>query len=283
MKRLLVIFFLLSIPAVAQQTKNEKAAWQGEEAYWKMLHDGDKEGYMALWDERFVGWPRCENAPIGRDGIAANFAPGAEYKLQPLSVREYGDDIVITFYRALVTRKGATHSNRLSHTWRHSKTGWHIVGGMSAEDVASPKPASGASLTDKMAIYNPLLGPEWTCTHQIGNQLPQKDSGTLSFIVAPKNVLEIVVSGPDFAARNFIGFDAKSNQYWRTEMGVFGGILRETSIDGVNFSGLNIGGPQAKGSEPFPIRSVMTVAPSASDLTEVFQDTGVTVIHRCTR
>ncbi len=44
------------------------------------------------------------------------------------------------------------------------------------------------------------------------------------------------MSGPEFAARNFIGFDAKSNQYWRTEMGVFGGIMRETSSDGVNFS-----------------------------------------------
>ncbi len=80
------------------------------------------------------------------------------------------------------------------------------------------------------------------------------------------------------------GWQATSS-YWRTEMGVFGGILRETSSDGVNFTGLDIGGPQAKDSSPFPIRSLMTVAPDgrSSDLTEIFPDTNVTLIHRCTR
>ncbi len=149
----------------------------------------------------------------------------------------------------------------------------------------APVPASSLALTGRMAIYNPLLGAPWTCTHQTGNQPPVKDAGTVTFVVAPQNVLEIVVSGPGFAARNFIGFDAKSNEYWRTEMGVFGGIMRETSSDGVNFSGLDMGGPQARDSTPFPVRSVMTVGAdgTSSDLTEVFPATNVTLKHRCTR
>ncbi len=163
---------------------------------------------------------------------------------------------------------------------------WLSIHATRIEDGRNAVQTSAAtSFSGKMGIYNALLGEPWTCTHQAGNQPPTTEAGTVTFVVAPQNVLEIVVSGPNFAARNFIGFDAKSSQYWRTEMGVFGGILRETSSDGVNFSGLNLGGPQAKGSAPFPIRSVMTVAPDgrSSDLTEEFPDNNVTLIHRCTR
>ncbi len=106
-------------------------------------------------------------------------------------------------------------------------------------------------------------------------------------MVAPQNVLEIVVSGPAFAARSFIGFDAKSGRYWRTEMGVFGGIMRETSTDGLNFSGVNIGGPQARGSGAFPVRSTLTVEPDgrSTDLTEHFPRTpkDLTLKNHCTR
>jgi Protein of unknown function (DUF3225) len=85
-----------------------------------------------------VGWPRFEANPAGKDKIASTFfAPVSEYKFLPLSVREYGKNFAITFYRASIT--GVTRTSRLTHTWKRSKSGWRIVGGMSADDVSSPK------------------------------------------------------------------------------------------------------------------------------------------------
>lgn len=288
----------------------EQEVWEQEETYWRSLKADDREAYLQLWDEHFTGWAKFENTPADKERIRQELATApvsrgkvVNYELQPLSVRAHGNDVVITFYRARVSRadpKGEveTRTSRLTHTWMKTDHGWRIAGGMSADDnevtihaatiedgTNAAQTSAATSLAGKMAMYNALLGDPWTCTHQAGNQPPIKDAGTVTFVVAPQNVLEIVVSGADFAARNFIGFDAKSNQYWRTEMGVFGGILRETSSDGVNFSGLNFGGPQAKGSAPFPIRSIMTVGPDgrSSDLTEEFPDSKVRLIHRCTR
>ena len=137
-KTIVVCLFFCTI-AVGQQTPHEKVVWQQEEAYWQLLHDNQKTAYLALWDERFVGWPRFEANPAGKDKIGSSFLPVSEYKLVPLSVREYGKNIVITFYRASITRNGVTHTSRLSHTWMRSKSKWRIIGGMSADDVSSPK------------------------------------------------------------------------------------------------------------------------------------------------
>jgi ketosteroid isomerase-like protein len=199
-------------------------------------------------------------------------------------VRLFGDIAIITGdarVKAVSDGESIAHLVRVTRVYALRQDRWQLVSVQTTRAATS----SGASLTGKMEMYNPLLGNPWTCTHQFGNQPPQKDAGTVTFVIAPQNVLEIVISGPDFAARNFIGFDAKSNQYWRTEMGVFGGILRETSNDGVNFSGLNLGGPQARGTAPFPIRSVMTAPPDgkSSDLAEVFPETNATLTHHCAR
>src|SRR5579871_292708 len=137
-KAILVCLIFCAV-AAGQQTRSEKAVWQQEETYWRLLHDNQKTAYLALWDERFVGWPRFEANPSGKDKIASTFAPVSEYKLAPLSVREYGKNIVITFYRASITRNGVTRTYRLAHTWLRSKSGWRIIGGMSADDVTSPK------------------------------------------------------------------------------------------------------------------------------------------------
>jgi Domain of unknown function (DUF4440) len=128
MVKLYFVCLLFCAVAFGQQTHNEKAVWQKEEAYWQFLHDGQKTAYLALWDEHFVGWPRFEANPSGKDKILTTFfAPVSEYKLMPLSVREYGKDIVVTFYRASITRNGVTRTSRLSHTWMRSKSGWRTL------------------------------------------------------------------------------------------------------------------------------------------------------------
>ncbi len=141
-----------------------------------------------------------------------------------------------------------------------------------ANPVAGP-------LTGKMVIYNSLLEAPWTCTTQLpamGDQPAHTETATVTFTKAPQNVMAVEVSSPQFAARNFIGFDAKSNQYWRTEIGVYGGIMRETSADGVNFSGIS-SATTTMGSGWEPVRSILApVQPdgTTSD-TEFFTRNGV--------
>ncbi len=139
-------------------------------------------------------------------------------------------------------------------------------------------PVSGP-LTAKMAIYNSLLGEPWACTTQLpamGDQPAHPETASVSFTTAPRNVLAIEVSSPQFAARNFIGFDTKSNQYWRTEMGIYGGIMRETSDDGVNFSGIS-SATTTMGSGWEPVHSILSpVQPDGtSSDTEFYTRNGV--------
>ena len=125
---------------------SEQAVWDQEQNYWRLLKADNRQGYLDLWDDRFVGWPRFENTPIHKDKIT-NFMSDIkvlDYKLEPLSVQEFGADIVITLYRATVrsaARNGgneSTRASRLTHTWMRTEKGWKIIGGMSADDQASP-------------------------------------------------------------------------------------------------------------------------------------------------
>lgn len=160
---LFVLLLVVSGPAVAQQTRSEKAVWQQEEAYWRLLHDGNKTSYLALWDDHFVGWPRVENNPIGKEGIAAGFDPVAEYKLLPLSIREYDKNVVITFYRTTFNRNGVTRTARLTHTWMHTKLGWQIIGGMSVNDELSATLAGQSGMPpaqpSTFQVHGTILAP----------------------------------------------------------------------------------------------------------------------------
>lgn len=134
-----IALVLLSVCAVAQQTANEKAAWQGEENYWRYIKSGDKAAFMALWSDRFAGWPAPMRSTATKSDIEKTFAGrvGSEAQLTPLSVREYGPDIVIAFYRGTVTRDGKTTTSRFTHTWMRSGDKWQIIGGMSANEDGS--------------------------------------------------------------------------------------------------------------------------------------------------
>ena len=122
----------------------EQAVWEQEEAYWQFVKTDNRQKYLDLWDDRFVGWPRLENNPIHKDNITRFMSERKvlDYRLEPLSVREFGGNVVITLYRATVDsrdRTGAddTHASRLTHTWMKTKKGWRIIGGMSALDQTS--------------------------------------------------------------------------------------------------------------------------------------------------
>jgi len=85
----------------------EQAAWKGEETYWQFQKADDRDAFVSLWDERFVGWLRRTSVPIDKDRMREDLKRGPDrkvldYKLEPLSVREYGGSVVITLYRATV-------------------------------------------------------------------------------------------------------------------------------------------------------------------------------------
>jgi ketosteroid isomerase-like protein len=135
-----------SSPRALKLSVTEQAVWEQEETYWRLLKADNRQGYLDLWDDRFVGWPRFENAPIGKDNITRMMSERKvlDYKLEPLSVREFRGDVVVTLYRATVRSTDTTGSNestrasRLTHTWMKGERGWRIIGGMSAEDQTSP-------------------------------------------------------------------------------------------------------------------------------------------------
>lgn len=123
----------------------EQAVWEREEAYWHFLKVDDWEGYLRLWDERFAGWPLVVSAPVYIDTIRTRGGyfknrKMLDYKLEPLSVREYSGNVVITFYRlsAHSTDKNGKDeqviTSRVTHTWMKTPQGWQIIGGMSCED-----------------------------------------------------------------------------------------------------------------------------------------------------
>ena len=101
--------------------------------------------FSALWDERFVGWPRRTSVPVDKDKMREDLkrAPDRkvlDYKLEALSVREYGGNVVITLYRATVHstdnngKDEQTRPYRLTHTWMKTGQAWQIIGGMPSAD-----------------------------------------------------------------------------------------------------------------------------------------------------
>jgi hypothetical protein len=135
-----------SSPQAPKLTTAEQAVWEQEETYWRLVKADNRQGYLDLWDDQFVGWPRFEAVPIHKDKITHFMSERKvlDYKLEPFSVRQFGGDVVVTLYRSTVRstdRTGAnesTHAGRLTHTWMKTDKGWRIIGGMSAEDQTSP-------------------------------------------------------------------------------------------------------------------------------------------------
>lgn len=147
MPKLVTSIFLLlaALPCIAQQMKlspEQGQVWRMEEKYWQVVEARDREGYIALWDEDFVGWPDNCTAPIRKDAIRSHtfgtFWGMTNFHLDPKAVQVF-QDVVITFY--VVTAEynpiGGNHEQvtfRCTHTWRKVNGVWVIIGGMSSPD-----------------------------------------------------------------------------------------------------------------------------------------------------
>lgn len=98
--------------ASLKSSSAEQEVWGQEKDYWRLLKADDREAYMKLWHEHFLGWPKYDDAPVDKESIRQELATAPtsrgkviNYELQPLSVRAHGIDVVITFYRAMISRR----------------------------------------------------------------------------------------------------------------------------------------------------------------------------------
>jgi hypothetical protein len=140
-----VFVFLISLPASSDEAADEEAVWGLEEAYWVHVKNNDIDGYLTLWDERFVGWPGFSKKPMGKGNIAEwilplheNSAETYDYELTREAVRSFGDVVVVhylvrDFFRSASTGEIVRQLDtyRITHTWQRREGTWQIITGMS--------------------------------------------------------------------------------------------------------------------------------------------------------
>lgn len=117
----------------------QRAVWEREETYWKLVQAADVDGFLDLLDERFIGWPGGAETPVPfadfrpyvrgwfRDVSEAEF----RYSLTPHAVAVVGD-VGISHYHAHSSYgdEAEVRESRITHTWRRGGSGWKIIGGM---------------------------------------------------------------------------------------------------------------------------------------------------------
>ena len=142
------VAFCAAMPALSQQSDNEKAVWKLESSYWDDVKALDLDSYRALWHENFVGWPYSSSQPARKDHITdwikAHTDKGetvAWFELKPADSRATENLVVTEYWLTAIWADKAGHgepfTERVTHTWIKTEKGWKILGGMSA-----PVPAS---------------------------------------------------------------------------------------------------------------------------------------------
>jgi hypothetical protein len=119
-------------------SKKQANVWDKEREYWKRRKAADFEGFMSLWDERFIGWSgpgiitRSDLKTLAQKEFAGRDHE-LRYELRPRAVRVF-DQTAVTFYSVVFqNEEGETVGRtRLHHTWRKQDGTWTIVSGMSA-------------------------------------------------------------------------------------------------------------------------------------------------------
>lgn len=150
------LMLFIAARASGQQPKfspAQRQVWSMEEKYWEFMKALDRDGYVSLWDESFVGWPYPLPDPIRKDVIRLDpfsLLQGGTVKnvqLEPKAVQVF-DDVAVVYYIVVFTNEKKDGSIevqglRITHTWRRTKQGWLIISGMSAPAQPSeiPNPA----------------------------------------------------------------------------------------------------------------------------------------------
>jgi ketosteroid isomerase-like protein len=135
-----MLIAMLSFARESKLSPEQEQVWRMEETYWQIVEARDREGYIALWDEDFVGWPYDSPAPVRKDVVRSDtfgkFEGLTKFQLEPKAVEVF-NDVAIAYYLVTAAYTPKAGSNevvafRCTHTWRKTDGVWLIIGGMSA-------------------------------------------------------------------------------------------------------------------------------------------------------
>ena len=136
---------------VAESASVERV-WQREADYWRYVAAGDVDSYVALWDDRFIGWPCDQPHPLRKTGIGdwvrkvRDQHIRVDAKLTREGAQDFGDVVVVhySFTRVDTYPDGKVEGlgvvRKITHTWMKVGPDWLIIGGMCG-DLSSAKPS----------------------------------------------------------------------------------------------------------------------------------------------
>jgi len=127
-------------------TPEQAEVWTAEQNYFRYLQAKDLQKHMALWDDRFVGWPDYKEHPVDKKDIGADIAE--EFRSSqstlppgtlptPESINVIGN-VAVTYYFWPDPDKSSPFVYRITHTWLKTANGWRIIGGLSCEAPRKP-------------------------------------------------------------------------------------------------------------------------------------------------
>lgn len=113
----------------------QKEVWGREEAYWNALRSQDKDAYLSLWDDVFLGWPSYAKSPVGKNTLRERPLRAVDsFTFEQKSVRMFGE-MAMTFLQVRLKPSATSEEGevllRITHTWRKTDGQWRIIGGMS--------------------------------------------------------------------------------------------------------------------------------------------------------
>lgn len=146
---LVALFLLFSgfEPATAQglparESKSVSQVWGREDDYWRFVAAGDVERYVALWHDKFIGWPCGQDHPRRKASIGAWVQEIRDKHIQVAvnltreGAEDFGNVVVVHYRFTRVdtfpdgTVEGKGKESKITHTWMRVGRSWLIIGGM---------------------------------------------------------------------------------------------------------------------------------------------------------
>ena len=136
---------------VAESASVERV-WQREADYWRYVAAGDVDSYVALWDDRFIGWPCDQPHPLRKAGIGdwvrkvRDQHIRVDAELTREGAQDFGDVVVVHYSFTRVDTypdgrvEGRGDVRKITHTWMKVGADWLIIGGMCG-NLSSAKPS----------------------------------------------------------------------------------------------------------------------------------------------
>ena len=90
---MLCVFLGASLAQETGWSQAQTEVWGREEAYWQSLESRDKEAYLPLKDEVFLGWPSYAKSPVRKRTLRERpLTPGRrQLHLRAKSVQVFGE------------------------------------------------------------------------------------------------------------------------------------------------------------------------------------------------